>query len=68
MVTLTIEFDDATYARLKRAADERAMGVERYVAEVMERTSEPEDVSDEFRAISRELIETYRPVFHRLAQ
>ncbi|MGI8925669.1 MAG: hypothetical protein ACR2HN_03355 [Tepidiformaceae bacterium] len=70
MTTVTIELDDATFAAVRREAERtRAAGPD-LLAEVV-RTyalAAPEPVSDEIRAIMDQQLETYRPVFDRLAE
>ncbi|MGH2633734.1 MAG: hypothetical protein ACRDG3_10020 [Tepidiformaceae bacterium] len=70
MTTLQITLDDDVYARLAARAGERNLTVEQAVeqaavAELLESDDMPDN---EFEALVDEMIETYRPVFHRLAQ
>lgn len=68
MITLTITLDDEVFSRLQARAKEAGVSVEEHLAALAAANASGADVSDEFKALTADLIEEYRPVFHRLAQ
>jgi len=70
VTTLQITLDDDVYARLAARASQRSLTVEQVVEQAAAAEAGPDDgMSDaEFETLMDEMIETYRPVFHRLAQ
>lgn len=71
MTTLTITIDDATYELIqRRARDSNATPEEVAAALTTAGAQQPavDGVSEEFKEITAEIIATYRPLFHRLAQ
>ena len=68
MTTLTITLDDDVFSRLQARAKEAGVSVEEHLAALAEADAAGPEVSDEFKSVTAELIEEYRPVFHRLAQ
>ncbi len=65
MTTITIELDDDVAARLSRAAEARGVDVSALLATVAGTIDAP---SDEFVAVTRSIIEEYRPVLRRLGE
>ncbi|MDZ7728769.1 MAG: hypothetical protein U5Q44_11560 [Dehalococcoidia bacterium] len=69
MVRLSIELDDHAYDQLRRMADNSGQSVEALIAALAEREALAEHgITEEFLADVQDMIETYRPVFNRLAQ
>ena len=70
MTTLQITLDDDVYARLAARASQRSLTVEQMLeqAAVAEAGDDDGMSNAEFETLIDEMIETYRPVFHRLAQ
>lgn len=69
MVRLSIELDDHAYDQLRRMADSSGQSVEALIAALAEREVLAEHgITEEFLADVQDMIETYRPVFNRLAQ
>ena len=68
MTTISVSLDDETYARLKAAADAEGIAIEELAAGALRTQYRPGAVSTEVAGIIERQIETYRPVFHRLAQ
>jgi len=65
-----VELDDETYRLLEEQARSSNVSVEvlamAAIAAQTRITTSP--ISDEFRAVVREIVDAYRPVFHRLAE
>ncbi|MGE5595001.1 MAG: hypothetical protein ACM3S1_03070 [Hyphomicrobiales bacterium] len=70
MVMLTIELDESTYRQpSKRAAESNLSVQELAAAQLASSYAAAEgEVSEEFQAVTAEIIETYRPVLRRLAE
>jgi predicted transcriptional regulator len=70
VTTLQITLDDDVYDRLAARARQRSLTVEQMVEQAAAAEAADDDgLSDEeFETLVDEMIETYRPVFHRLAQ
>lgn len=68
MVTISVSLDDETYARLKAVAEAEGVSVEDLVAGSVTSQYCPSAVSSEVRALIDRQLESYRPVFRRLAQ
>ena len=68
MTTISVSLDDETYARLKAVAEAEGVSVEDLVAGSVTSQYCPSAVSSEVRALIDRQLESYRPVFRRLAQ
>lgn len=69
MVRLTIELEDDTFGGLLVVANQLGVSVETVIVAAVERELEQDEgPTSEFLADVDGMIETYRPVLHRLAQ
>lgn len=69
MTTLQITIDDDVYARLAARASLRSLTVEQMLEQAALAEARDDEMPDaDFEALIDEMIDTYRPVFHRLAQ
>jgi hypothetical protein len=66
MARLTFELDDETFEDLFAMAEQLGVSVEEFVAAAIAR--EIDGIGREFFADVDDMIDTYRPVLHRLAQ
>ena len=69
MATVTIELDDAVFSGLQARAQARQVTVEALVAAAATAEATPDvAVSDDFRALTDDILNTSGSVLHRLAQ
>ena len=73
MRTVPVMFDDETYTRLLTLAHQRGLAVEQLVQDAVSslyrQETDPGDISDsDFEGLIDEMVDAYRPVFHRLSQ
>ena len=68
MVRVTIDLPQKVYEALAARAQAADLSAEALLADMTAEQLAPDQVSDEFKALTREIIATYRPVLDRLAE